>query len=64
MAARYVQDVSEQTDRVVENSRQYVIKGKTGRGFAGLFDMTFHRTVLFRAQQRAANRHQANQANA
>jgi integrase len=27
MATRYVQDVSEQTDRVVENSRQYVIQG-------------------------------------
>ncbi len=26
MATRYVQDVSEQTDKVVENSRQYVIK--------------------------------------
>ena len=25
MATRYVQDVSEQTDRVIENSRQYVI---------------------------------------
>jgi len=25
MATRYVQDVSEQTDRVIENSRKYVI---------------------------------------
>jgi integrase len=29
MATRYVQDVSAQTDRVVENSRKYVIQGKT-----------------------------------
>jgi len=29
MATRYVQDVSEQTDRVIENSRKYVIQGKT-----------------------------------
>ena len=28
MATRYVQDVSEQTDRVIENSREYVIRGK------------------------------------
>ena len=28
MAARYVQDVSEQTDRVVDNSRKYLIQGK------------------------------------
>jgi len=28
MATRYVQDVSEQTDRVIENSRKYVIPGK------------------------------------
>ncbi|MFB0524861.1 MAG: tyrosine-type recombinase/integrase [Phycisphaerae bacterium] len=28
MATRYVQDVSEQTDRVIKNSRQYVIQGK------------------------------------
>jgi len=28
MATRYVQDVSEQTDRVIENSRKYVIEGK------------------------------------
>ena len=28
MASRYVQDVSEQTDRVIENSRKYVIGGK------------------------------------
>jgi integrase len=27
MATRYVQDVSDQTDRVVENSRPYVIQG-------------------------------------
>ena len=26
MATRYVQDVSEQTDRVIENSRKYVIQ--------------------------------------
>jgi hypothetical protein len=26
MATRYVQDVSEQTDRVIENSREYVIQ--------------------------------------
>jgi hypothetical protein len=25
MATRYVQDVSKQTDRVIENSRKYVI---------------------------------------
>ena len=29
MATRYVQDISEQTDRVIENSRKYVIQGKT-----------------------------------
>jgi len=29
MATRYVQDVSKQTDRVIENSREYVIQGKT-----------------------------------
>ena len=29
MATRYVQDVSEQTDRVIENSRKYLIPGKT-----------------------------------
>jgi len=28
MATRYVQDVSKQTDRVIENSRKYVIQGK------------------------------------
>ena len=28
MATRYVQDVSEQIDRVVENSRKYVIQGE------------------------------------
>ena len=28
MATRYVQDVSEQTDRVIENSRKYVIQGE------------------------------------
>jgi len=28
MATRYVQDVSEQTDRVIENSRRYVIRGE------------------------------------
>jgi integrase len=28
MATRYVQDVSEQTDRVIENSRKYVIRGE------------------------------------
>jgi len=28
MATRYVQDVSEQTDRVIENSRRYVIQVK------------------------------------
>ena len=27
MATRYVQDVSEQTDRVIENSRKFVVKG-------------------------------------
>jgi hypothetical protein len=26
MVTRYVQDVSEQTDRVIENSRKYVIR--------------------------------------
>jgi hypothetical protein len=26
MATRYVQDVSEQTDRVIENSRKYVLR--------------------------------------
>jgi len=29
MATRYVQDVSEQTDRVIENSRMYVVREKT-----------------------------------
>jgi site-specific recombinase XerC len=29
MATIYVQDVSKQTDRVIENSRKYVIQGKT-----------------------------------
>jgi integrase len=29
MATRYVQDVSEQTDRVIEHSRQYVIQGNS-----------------------------------
>jgi len=29
MATRYVQDVSEQTDRVIEKSREYVIQGKS-----------------------------------
>ena len=29
MATRYVQDVSEQTDTVIENSRKYVIQGKS-----------------------------------
>ena len=29
MAARYVQDVSKQTDRVIENSKNYVIQRKT-----------------------------------
>ena len=29
MATRYVQDVSEQTDRVIENSRKYVIQGES-----------------------------------
>jgi integrase len=28
MATRYVQDVSEQTDRVIENSRKYLTQGK------------------------------------
>jgi integrase len=28
MATRYVQDVSEQTDRVIKNSRKYVIRGE------------------------------------
>ena len=28
MATRYVQDVSEQTDRVIENSKKYVIRGE------------------------------------
>ncbi len=28
MATRYVQDVSEQTDRVIKNSREYLIRGK------------------------------------
>jgi integrase len=27
MATRYVQDVSAQTDKVIENSRMYVLKG-------------------------------------
>ena len=29
MATRYVQDVSEQTDKAVENSRKYVLQVKT-----------------------------------
>jgi len=29
MATRYVQDVSEQTDRVIENSREFIIRGKS-----------------------------------
>ena len=29
MATRYVQDVSEQTDRVIENSRQYLVGGRS-----------------------------------
>ena len=29
MATRYVQDVSGQTDKVIENSRKYVIHGKS-----------------------------------
>jgi len=29
MATRYVQDVSEQTDRVIENSREYLVGGKS-----------------------------------
>jgi len=29
MATRYVQDVSKQTDRVIENNRKYGIQGKT-----------------------------------
>jgi len=28
IATRYVQDVSEQTDRVIENSRKYVLQGE------------------------------------
>ena len=28
MATRYVQDVSKQTDKVIENSRNYVIRGE------------------------------------
>jgi integrase len=28
MATRYVQDVSEQTDKVIENSRRYVVRGE------------------------------------
>jgi integrase len=28
MATRYVQDVSAQTDRVIENSRGYLVEGK------------------------------------
>jgi hypothetical protein len=28
MATRYVQDVSKQTDRVIENSRKYLIRGE------------------------------------
>jgi integrase len=30
MATRYVQDVSEQTDRVIGKSRKYVIRGEDG----------------------------------
>jgi len=29
MATRYVQDVSKQTDRVIEHSRKYITQGKT-----------------------------------
>jgi integrase len=29
MATRYVQDVSAQTDRVIENSRKYVVREKS-----------------------------------
>ncbi len=29
MATRYVQDVSEQTDRVIENSREYLVRGSS-----------------------------------
>jgi integrase len=29
MATRYVQDVSEQTDKVIKSSREYVIQGKS-----------------------------------
>ena len=28
MATRYVQDVAEQTDRVIENNRKYIIRGE------------------------------------
>lgn len=28
MATRYVQDVSEQADRVIENSRKYLLRGE------------------------------------
>ena len=28
MATRYVQDVSEQTDRAIENNRKYVVRGE------------------------------------
>jgi len=28
MATRYVQDVSKQTDKIIENSRKYAIQGK------------------------------------
>jgi len=30
MATRYVQDVSAQTDRVIENSREYLVGGRSG----------------------------------
>ena len=29
IATRYMQDVSKQTDRVIENSRKYIIQEKT-----------------------------------
>jgi len=64
MAKRYIQDVSEQIDRTIENSRQYVIQGNKRRGFVGLIDMIYHRTFLCRPQQQAVNRHQTNPADA
>jgi len=39
MATRYVQDVSAQTDRVIENSRKYVCAKKSGCEQAGQSSM-------------------------